>query len=98
MYPSLAITKPEPVAPPSASFASIETTEGSTRLAIPATEFAGRSIVEFDFTIRVEKPKSEPVDVAPKTPAVMPTTSARTKALRSEMLFPDECGAPHHGP
>jgi hypothetical protein len=48
------MTNPEPVEPPSEPFASIETTEGRTRFAIPATESGARSIVELEETSLVE--------------------------------------------
>ena len=50
MYPSERITNPEPVAPPSAEVVSIDTTDGRTRAARPATESGERSIVEVDET------------------------------------------------
>jgi hypothetical protein len=66
----------------------MDTTDGSTRFAIPATELAGRSIVEFDCTNLVEKPKSDPLDDAPNAPAITPTIMASTIALRSEIVLP----------
>ena len=44
------MTNPEPVDPPSEERASIDTTDGSTRCAISATDPTGRSIVEVDLT------------------------------------------------
>ena len=81
------MTKPDPVAPPSLERASMETTDGSTRCAISATDPAGRSIVDEDFTNRTECPKSEPVDAALKVPATKPTISARTMADLREIDF-----------
>jgi hypothetical protein len=94
------MTNPEPVAPPSLESASIETTDGSTRWAISATDPAGRSIVDEDLTNFTEWPKSDPVDAALKVPAIKPTTSAKTIADRRGMDFPElrELGGVHHGP
>ena len=100
IYPLLSITNPEPVAPPSEDFASIETTDGKTRCAISATEPTGLSIVEVDLTKFTERPKSDPDDDAPKAPAMTPTTRARTMAERTVMflLSPLLLGASHQGP
>ncbi|CAB4786057.1 unannotated protein [freshwater metagenome] len=100
MYPLLSITKPEPVAPPSADLASIETTEGSTRWAISATDPTGRSIVDVDFTRFTECPKSEPVEEAPNAPAITPTMMAKIIAERREIFLPKPrlLGATHQGP
>ena len=50
MYPELSITKPEPDPPPFTVRVLIETTDGKTLCAIPATESGARSIVLVDDT------------------------------------------------
>ena len=65
---------------------------------MPATEFAGRSIVEWVVAIRVERPKSEPEDAAPKVPPTMPAMIAMTVAERKVIVRIRDVGALHHGP
>lgn len=91
------MTKPEPVEPPSEPLASIETTEGSTRFAIPATESGERSIVEFEETNLVEYPKREPLDAAPKAPAIIPTKIVVVTEARKETFIREREGAFHQG-
>jgi hypothetical protein len=100
MYPLLSITNPDPVDPPSEERASIETTDGSTRCAISATEPTGRSMVEVDLTRFTEWPKSDPEDAAPNVPPITPVTSERTTADRKVIFLPSPLllGATHHGP
>ncbi len=100
MYPALSITKPDPVDPPSLAKASMETTDGSTRCAISATDPMGLSIFDDDLTKLISRPKSVPVEEAPKVPATSPTTSAKRIADLSEMDLPNprELGALHQGP
>lgn len=50
MYPSLRMTKPEPVPLPLKDSVEMETTDGRTRAAIPAIEVGARSTVEVDDT------------------------------------------------
>ena len=94
------MTKPDPVEPPSLAVALMETTDGRTRCAISETEPIGLSIFEDDFTKLISRPKSVPVDDAPKVPATTPTTTASAIAdLREIGLFiPRELGALHQGP
>ena len=94
------MTKPDPVAPPSDDSASMETTEGSTRCAISATEPTGLSIADVDFTRFTEWPKRDPLDEAPNAPAITPTTIAKIIAERREIFLPRprSLGATHQGP
>ena len=94
------MTKPDPVEPPLEDLASIETTDGNTRCAISATEPAGLSMADVDFTKFTERPKSDPDDEAPKAPAITPTTRAKTMAERKVMFLPSPLllGASHQGP
>ena len=94
------MTKPEPVAPPVVDCASMETTDGSTRCAISATDPTGRSMVEVERTKLTECPNNDPVDEAPIVPAIIPTTIAIRSALFTVMLRlrPDLLGASHQGP
>lgn len=78
----------------------METTDGSTRWAISATEPIGRSMVDVDRTKSTEWPKSEPEDDAPNAPATTPTIIAKTIAERMEIFRPSPLllGATHQGP
>jgi hypothetical protein len=71
MKPLLSMKKPEPVSAPLAPFALMETTEGETRAAIPATESGARSTVERVLTIEALPLKATKLRVTtlPKIPA-----------------------------
>jgi hypothetical protein len=88
MNPELSITKPDPEPPPFAVRVLIETTEGKTLCAIPATESGARSIVLVDdtkLTLRVNEP---PPALTPKKPPRDPASSA-IKARLPLALFVD---------
>ncbi|CAB4779576.1 unannotated protein [freshwater metagenome] len=89
-----------PVAPPFLVLASIDTTDGITRLAISATEPGARSI-ELDVReIFMEWPNKEPDDEAPKIEPTKPAIKAKRIALERVIKFdfPFLLAGTHHGP
>jgi hypothetical protein len=60
----------------------------------------GLSIFDEDFTRFISRPKSVPLEDAPKVPAITPTTIASAIADLREigLLIPRELGAVHQGP
>jgi hypothetical protein len=88
MYPLLSKTNPEPVPPrPDAERVLIETTEGKTLAAIPATESGARSIVLEEFTMLAELKIVPPVAVTPRNPPRQLASSAMIKTLPRELLL-----------
>ena len=85
MYPLLSMTKPDPVEPPLEDFASIETTDGNTRCAISATEPAGLSMADVDFTKFTERPKSDPDDEAPKARGIIKNIGGKKKPFNNQV-------------
>jgi hypothetical protein len=100
MYPELSITKPEPVALPDAFSVEIETTEGRTRWAIPATESGARSMLLETATRLILCPRSVPLVV--KSPTALPTNPATTANATADpkgmlVRFGLGAGSDHHG-
>ena len=73
--PELSIIKPDPVLPPPLV---IETTEGKTRFANPATESGLRSIVFEAETKFALPPKNPPDALIPSAPPTKPAMIAKT--------------------
>jgi hypothetical protein len=92
----LSKTKPEPVPPrPDEERVLIETTDGKTLAAIPATESGARSIVLEESTMLAELKIVPPVAVTPRNPPRQLASKAVIKILLRELLL----GAlvSHHG-
>ena len=94
------MTNPVPVPPPAALSADIETTDGSTRWAISATEPGGRSIDVLTEDNLISWPKSEPEELAPKTAPTKPAIAAINKAFErvTNFALPCEEDGTHQGP
>ena len=73
---------PEPVPPPESDSVAIETTDGRTRCAIPATESGFLSIALLELT-KLARYGIQPVDaVEPKIPPMTPAMTAIKRRLR----------------
>lgn len=79
--------KPEPVPPPALDSVAIETTDGKTRCAIPATESGFLSIVLVELT-KLARYGIQPVDaLEPNIPPITPAITATKSRFRFEELF-----------
>jgi hypothetical protein len=96
MYPLLSITKPDPDPPPLIVRVLIETTEGNTLCAIPATESGARSIVLVDDTKLTSRNSEPPAALTPKKPPRDPASSAINTRLPFALF--EGVGACHHAP
>ena len=96
MYPLLSMTKPDPDPPLLSVRVFIETTEGNTLCAIPATESGARSIVLVDDTKLTSRNNEPPAALTPKKPPRDPASSA-IKTRLPFALF-EGAGACHHAP
>ena len=81
------MTNPVPVPPPEALCAEIDTTDGSTRCAISATEPGGRSIDVLTDDNFTSWPKSEPEELAPKIAPTNPAIAAINSAFERVTNF-----------
>ena len=82
--PELSIMKPDPVLPEPVV---IETTEGKTRFANPATESGLRSIVFEAVTKFALPPKNPPDALIPSAPPTKPAIIARTTSEPGVILL-----------
>ena len=74
--------KPEPVPAPESDSVAIETTDGSTRCAIPATESGFLSMALFELT-KLARYGIQPVEAfEPKIPPITPAMTAIKSRLR----------------
>ena len=82
----LSKTKPEPVPPPpDVERVFIDTTDGKTLAAIPATESGARSIVLEELTMLAELKIDPPVAVTPRNPPRQLASKAVMKILLREL-------------
>jgi hypothetical protein len=87
--------KPDPAPPPVKVLVLIETTDGKTRCAIPATESGARSIVLVDETKFAERKSEPPAALTPRKPPRDPARSAIKTRVPAELF--GGFGASHHG-
>ena len=92
-YPFGSITNPDPEPPPSVDIVSIDTTEGKTLAAMPATESGERSMVEVDETKLTPLVIKPLVASPPSMPPSKPATNASTTidAVGSVRFLPAFC-------
>ena len=87
--------KPEPVPPPIFVRVLIETTDGRTRAAIPATESGALSITLEEETKFACLNNVPPVAVTPKNPPTLPASSATKRTVPRVFFLEFELS--HHG-
>lgn len=81
------MTNPDPVPPPFLDRVVIETTDGSTRDAIPATESGARSMELVDETMFALSKKVPPEELTPRKPPMLPASKAINTAVPRELFL-----------